>query len=134
MCVILKIMNVMSVLVQIFHEVKDGMFYSMTVLSSDYTNLFSSTLLKLRLVKEKLQNWIFEIQNNVLNFNICTNIYLNHTKTTYCIYIINYHITSKITFYRNILYTNWQKSRNNVTPTTTIKNNENVRNHQVIVA
>ena len=26
--------------------------------------------MKLRLEKEKLQNWIFEIQNNVLNFNL----------------------------------------------------------------
>ena len=98
--------------------------------------MFPSTLLKLRLEREKLQKWIFEMQNNVLNFNIYTNIYLNHTgKTIYCAYItINYHITSKITFYRNILNTNWSKSRNNITPTTTITNNENVNNHHVIVA
>ena len=81
------------------------------------TNLFSSTLVKLRLEKEKLQKWIFEIQNNVLNFNSYT----------------NNHITSKVTFYRNILNTNCPKSRNNFTPTTTITNNENVNNHHVIV-
>ena len=106
------------------------------VLSGDYTNLFSSTLVKLRLEKEKLQKWIFETQNNVLNYNTYRNIYLNHTGiTTYCTYItINHHITSKITFYRNILNTNCSKSRNKGTPTTTITNNENVDNHHLIVA
>ena len=96
--------------------------HNMTVLSSDYTNLFSSTLVKLRLEKEMSQKWIFEIQNNVFNFNTYANIYLNHTSIiTYCTYIkINYHITSKIMFYRNTLNTNCPKSRNNATLTTTI--------------
>ena len=42
--------------------------HDITVLSSDYTNFFSST--NLQLEKEKWKKWIFEIQNNVLNFNI----------------------------------------------------------------
>ena len=59
--------------------------HDITVLSSDYTNLFLSTVVKLMLEKEKPQKWIFEIQNNVFNLHTHANIYLNHTgKTTYC--------------------------------------------------
>ena len=55
--------------------------HDITVLSSDYTNLVSSTLLILRLEKEKLQKWILTRK--------CSIAAESHIRS-------HYHISSKI--------------------------------------
>ena len=58
--------------------------HNITVLSSDCTHFFSSNPVKkdLRLEKEKLKKWIFQIKRNVSNSNTYVNIQSDHTCIT----------------------------------------------------